>query len=89
MVTDPEDPQPVEEQGSKVLAALHRIEGRLEGLEVRLNRLEEEVLAACNRSFRSVGSFGGQTEAQRAAEEEWQRVEAAARRARRELEQKS
>jgi hypothetical protein len=81
MVTDPGNPQLTEEIGSKVLAALHRIEGRLEGMEVRLNRLEEEVLAACNRSFRAVGSFGGLTEAQRGAEEEWKGVEAAGRRA--------
>jgi hypothetical protein len=81
-VPDPENPPPTEELGSKVLAALLRIEGRLEGMEVRLNRLEEEVLAACNRSFRPVGSFSGLTKAQRAAEEEWRRVEAAARRVR-------
>jgi hypothetical protein len=81
MATDPENPQLIEEPGSEVLAAVHRIEGQLEGIEVRLNRLEEEVLAACNRSFRPFGSFGGLTESQRVAEEEWKRVEAAGRHA--------
>jgi hypothetical protein len=80
-VPDPENPPPTEELGSKILAALHRIEGRLEGMEVRLNRLEEEVLAACNRSFRPTGSFGGLTQTQRAAEEEWKRVEGTAQHA--------
>lgn len=81
MVTDPENTQPIEELASKVLAALDRLEGRLEGTEVQLRRIEAEVLAAEDRSFRQMGSFSGLTATQWAAEEEWKRVESAGRRA--------
>jgi hypothetical protein len=85
MTTDPGASQPVDDDlGGEILAALGRIEGRIEGLEVRLKRIEAAVIAAEHRRFYQrtlVGWDRSTDEAYRAAEAEWRRVEAAARRA--------
>jgi hypothetical protein len=79
MAADAEVPQPATEQDREIFRFLGQIEDRLEKMEVQLRRIEKEILAAENRSFRQVGSFAGLTAEQRAAEEEWRRTEAAGR----------
>jgi hypothetical protein len=88
MVTDPEKPQFIEELGSKVLAALGRIEGmevELEGLKVRLRQTEATIIAAEHRRLAynaALIGFGRPRDpARRVADAEWRPVEAAARRA--------
>ena len=58
----------------EIFRFLDQIEDRLEKMEIQLRRIEKEILAAENRSFRQVGSFAGLTAAQRAAEEELRRA---------------
>jgi F0F1-type ATP synthase membrane subunit b/b' len=81
MATDSEGSWRIDDPGDEILAALERIERRLEMLEGRQRRIEEEILAAERRHSEHIGSFGGLTQEQRAAEAEWQRVVAAARQA--------
>jgi hypothetical protein len=81
MATDSEAPHPMDDPGREVLAALGRIEGRLERMEARLRRVEAAILAAERRRSPEPGTFAGVSDAHRAAEAEWARVEAAGRQA--------
>jgi hypothetical protein len=71
----------INDPGGEILAALDRIERRLEMLEGRQRRIEEEILAAERRHTEHKGSFALMTAEQHAAEEDWQRVVTAARQA--------
>jgi F0F1-type ATP synthase membrane subunit b/b' len=81
MATDSEGSRRIDDPGSEILAALDRIERRLEMLEGRQRRIEEEILAAERRHTEHIGSFAPMSAEQHAAEEDWQRVVAAARQA--------
>ncbi len=73
--------QHIDDPGGEILTALGRIERHLQMIESRQRRIEEEILAAESRHSAHIGSFGGLSERQRAAEAEWVRVEASARQA--------
>ena len=81
MATDSEVSRRIDNPGSEILTALDRIERRLERLEGRQRRIEEEILAAERRHTEHIGSFAPMSAEQRAAEEVWQRVVVAARQA--------